>query len=225
VRQVSTGLAVVGVLVQVHRGQYDEASRMVDVYAPLQTSADLQEQACYGCGKAALLLARGDAEAALRLAEAAFDVRETMGISVEYIKEAFAIAVQAALELGDVDTAESLIATVEGLPAGRSPQLLRAQADRFKALLAAQRNDAGEAERLFKNARRLFRELAIPFYVAVSELEQSEWLVAQGRGHEAEAMLAEAREIFERLDARPWLERLTRISPHARESQPVPAGS
>ena len=38
-------------------------------------------------------------------------------------------------------------------------------------------------------------------------LEHGEWLGEQGRADEAEPLLAEAREIFERLGATPWLER------------------
>ena len=215
-RQVSSGLVGVGVLVQTHRGRHDEAHQMVEVYAPLEASADLQEQASYRCGKSSLLLARGDPASALELAEAALSVRDAMGVSVEYVKEAFAIAVEAALALGDVAKAESLIATVDALPPGKYPQLLRAQTARFRARIAARREETEEAERLFKGASGLFRELAVPFYLAATELEYSEWLIAQGRRDEAEPLLAEAREIFERLEARPWLERLDRLAPSVR---------
>ena len=210
-RQLAVSMSQTGVQVHVHRGQYDEASRLVDAFEPLETSADRQEQAAYRCGKASLLLARGDHAGALQVAEAAFEVRDTMGISVEYIKEAFAIAVEAALALGDTDKAERLIATVDSLPPGRYPQLLRAQRARFRAHLAVRRDDAAEAERLFKGAAGLFRELAVPFYLAVTELESSEWLVAQGRSEEAEPLLTEAREIFDRLEAKPWLDRLDAV--------------
>jgi hypothetical protein len=71
----------------------------------------------------------------------------------------------------------------------------------------------------------LFRELAVTFYLAVTELESSEWLVAQGRGEEAEPLVAEAREIFERLEAKPWLERLMQLSPIGRETEAVTASS
>ena len=54
----------------------------------------------------------------------------------------------------------------------------------------------------------LFREIAAPFYLAVTQLEHGEWLTGQGRADEAEPLLAEARETFERLEATPWLERL-----------------
>jgi ATP/maltotriose-dependent transcriptional regulator MalT len=124
-----------------------------------------------------------------------------------------------------VSKAESLIATVDALPAGRYPQLLRAQTARFRAQLAARRDDAPEAERLFKGAAGLFRELAVPFYLAVTELESSEWLVAQGRSDEAEPLLAEACEIFKRLQAKPWLERLGQLSTSVPDSEAATAGS
>ena len=46
-------------------------------------------------------------------------------------------------------------------------------------------------------------------------LEHAEWLAGEGRIEEAEPLAAEAREIFERLRATPYLERLDRL--------PVPA--
>jgi class 3 adenylate cyclase/tetratricopeptide (TPR) repeat protein len=207
-RQAFTGLASVGVLVHVHRGSLDEAERVVDLFEVLQSSSDVQEQASYGCGRASLLLARGDAAEALQAAEAAFAVRDSMGVTVEYVKEAFGLAADAALELGDEAKVEELVAAVDRLPPGRYPQFLRAQSSRLKARLAVRRRDESEAERLFKGAAGLFRELAVPFYLAVTELEYAEWLSAQGRAAEAEALLAEARETFEILAARPWLERV-----------------
>jgi hypothetical protein len=53
--------------------------------------------------------------------------------------------------------------------------------------------------------------MGIPFWMAVALLEYAEWLVGQGRMDEATASLTEARDIFERLGARPWLERLQRV--------------
>ena len=72
--------------------------------------------------------------------------------------------------------------------------------------LAGPGEDA-RAEDLFKGAVGLFRELATPFYMAVTQVEYAEWLVGHGGAEIAEPLLAEAREIFERLEAGPWLER------------------
>ena len=54
----------------------------------------------------------------------------------------------------------------------------------------------------------MFREFGFVFYLAVTQLEHGEWLVGEGRDAEAEPLLSEARETFERLRATPWLERL-----------------
>jgi ATP/maltotriose-dependent transcriptional regulator MalT len=202
-------LASVGVLVHVHRGSYEKASEILETFAEFETSSDVQERASFACGKSSLLLARGEAADALRIAEDAFRTRDAMGVTIEYVKEAFVVAVEAALELNDVAKAEALIGAVDGLPPGRYPQFVRAQSSRFKARLA---DDSADAERYFKGAAGLFRELAVPFYLAVTELEHSEWLVTQGRAEEAEPLLAEAREIFERLGAKPWVERMEAVS-------------
>jgi hypothetical protein len=46
--------------------------------------------------------------------------------------------------------------------------------------------------------------------------EHGEWLVETGRAEDAEPLLAEAREIFERVGAAPWLERLDALAEPAR---------
>jgi hypothetical protein len=62
----------------------------------------------------------------------------------------------------------------------------------------------------FEQAIGLFREIEVPFYLAITALEFAEWLTTQTRGTAAEPLLTEARGIFEGLGARPWLERLER---------------
>jgi hypothetical protein len=130
-----------------------------------------------------------------------------LGLAAEYMKELFVVAADAAFVLNDDAKVEDVLAVVEHLPPGRASQAHQAQASRFRARLAAERGEADEAERLFKRAAGLFREIATPFNLAVTQLEQAERLVAQRRAGEAEPLLAEAREVFEQLRATPWLER------------------
>jgi len=59
-----------------------------------------------------------------------------------------------------------------------------------------------------ESAAALFRELGVPFWLGVTLLEHGELLAASG---EAEPLLTEAEELFERLGARPWLERLEQV--------------
>src|SRR5262249_20731645 len=97
--------------------------------------------------------------------------------------------------------AEELLQIIEGVPAGTRPPYLDAQARRFRARM--DRDPSG-----FEVAAATFRELDLPFPLAVTLLENAELAGS-------ETPLAEARETFERLEARPWLERLERSRPGA----------
>ena len=97
---------------------------------------------------------------------------------------------------------------------------LDAAAYRFRARLAG--DDPG-ADRRFTEAATRLSELELPFHLAVVLLEHGEWLTAQGRRGDAEPFLAEARETFERLGAKPWLERADGQLPAGREPEPVGA--
>ena len=73
------------------------------------------------------------------------------------------------------------------------------------------RGDSSTASAGFVAAADLFREVELPFERAVVQLEHAEWLAAEGRAEEAATQAGEAREIFERLRATPWIERLDRM--------------
>jgi predicted ATPase/class 3 adenylate cyclase len=204
----------------VHRGRLDEAKRMVDAVGEFEHSADVQERYYYGSARAQILLAEGKRAEALRVAETVFALREAMGIGADAIKEAFVLAVQAALELGLLDKAKELLAVVEGVQPGMRPQFVNAHVSRFRAHLAARGGEGQEAERLFKRAAGLFHELAVPFHVAVTRLEHGEWLAGEGRAEEAEPLFAEAHELFERLDAKRWLDRIDQVRLGERAAAP-----
>ena len=199
------------VAIHCHRGDLAAAGDLIERYAVLRDSADLTERASYAQPEAMLLNARGRHVDALRVASAAWAVRRAAGVSSESIKETFAVAVEAALALGDRTRAEELVADVESIRSG-TPQSMRAQAMRFRARMAAAAGDDDRADRLFRGAASLQRELATPFPMAVVVVEHSEWLAERGRGDEIEPRLAEAQAVFARLRATPWLERAERIS-------------
>jgi predicted ATPase/class 3 adenylate cyclase len=205
--------------VKVNRGHLDDADHDIRLFEELGSSADQQEQAQYRVAEASVLLAKGDATGALVAAEAALGTRDANSITFEAVKEAFVVSVEAALRLGDADKAEELLAMVEGLPPGRFPPFLRAHVSRFRARLGSPR-----AEDLFKGASALFRELALPLYLAVTELEHAEWLAARSSHEEAQPLLRDASEIFEHLQAAPWLERVTTLESSQHEAaSPTPA--
>ena len=205
-RQAYPTVSSICVTVNVHRGDLEEAERWTTLLGEFASSADAQERAGHACGRARLLLMRGDPAGALEAAQTALDLSDEMGFTQEYVKEALVTALEASLDLGDAARGRELLGLVDDLPAGNLPQFLRAQSLRFRARLAGMAGDE-DAERLFKRAAGLFRELAMPFYLAVTELEHAEWLAALGRREEGEPLLEEARSTFGELAAAPWLQR------------------
>ena len=118
---------------------------------------------------------------------------------------------QAAFELGDQAKIDELLAIIEQAPPGWLTRWLRAIGARFGARRAALQGDAAAAEAGFAAAAGIYREAEVPFELAVVLLEHAEWLAGEGRIDEAAPLAAEAREIFERLRATPYLERLDRL--------------
>src|SRR5437763_16116188 len=96
-------------------------------------------------------------------------------------KEAFAVAVEAALRLGDIDTATELLVTVESLPPGLRSHFLDAQSLRFRAQLAPRQGDTENAERPYTGATARFRERATPLLLALAQLEHDDFLDGEAR--------------------------------------------
>jgi class 3 adenylate cyclase/tetratricopeptide (TPR) repeat protein len=194
------------------RGDLDEAETLIERYTDLCTSADLSERAGYAWPEAQLHLARGRPQEALGVAMPVWESRIAVGVNAETVKELLPIAADAALRIGATDTVEGLLGSIENDRGGIIPQSMRAQTMRFRARLAAAGGDSERAERLFRGAVGLMRELATPFPMAVALLEHAEWLADAGMAAEAEPLLAEARAVFDALRAAPWAERAGNVA-------------
>ncbi len=196
-----------GVLeIHIARGELDEARRMLSLFTHAEASTDVQDRSSYLSARASLNLAEGRLAEALADAEAAIAAASTLGFGAQALKQSVVAGVEAALAVGNTAKAEALISSLEEAPPGRRAPFLEAQAHRFRARL-----ESDEAQ--YQAAESLFRELELPFWRAVVLLERAELLVAQDRAGDAEPRLAEAREIFERLEATVWLERVARAVP------------
>jgi class 3 adenylate cyclase/tetratricopeptide (TPR) repeat protein len=194
--------------IHLHRGEFDQARKLLARFDELSRSGDVQVAGTYNTGLAAVRLAEGNPHEALLAAERSVDARAAMGISSQEIKVGFQHALEAALALDNRDKAQELLAIIDETPPGLLPPYLSAVASRFRARLA---DDAAAAEGHFGAAAAELLALELPFHLAVVQLEHAELLLAQGRGDEAERSLAEAGETFGRLGARPWLERLEAV--------------
>ena len=196
--------------IYVERGQYAEARRVLELLSELAGSADLQDRTVHAGLSARLYRGEGRYEEALAASEIVF-ANNLAGPGSSADKIALSEGLESALALGRVDAAEQLLARIDAVPPGQRPPFLVAQGARFRARLAALRGDEEAAEQGFKTASAVFREHGLTFYVAVTELEQAEWLIEQGRAEDAVTLLAEARAVFDRLGAAPWLERAERL--------------
>jgi predicted ATPase/class 3 adenylate cyclase len=205
------GYVATGVMLKVHRGDLEGAAIDLERFTVLETSADLQERTEYMIAKANLLLAQGDGSGALRTAEEAMEGQRSLSLGDHRVKESVVTAVEAALLLGDPTRADTILDVFRSLPPGRRTPFHLAQSMRLGAKVSLARGDQAGVEVGFKGAVGLFREMAFPFWMAVALVEQGEWLLGQDRADDATGLLTEAREIFERLEARPWLERLERV--------------
>jgi class 3 adenylate cyclase/tetratricopeptide (TPR) repeat protein len=197
--------------IHVRRGRFAEARRAHGVFADAITSDDMQERATAQGGSALIARAEGRFEDALADATKALGARVELGIGHEAMKDALIEGVESALALGRNEEADDLLAIVSAIPPGRQSPYLDAQSYRLRAKLADLKGD-DEVETGFKRAAGMLRELETPFWMAVTLLEHGEWLVRQGRGGDAKPLLDEAREVFERLEAVPWIERTDAVA-------------
>jgi class 3 adenylate cyclase/tetratricopeptide (TPR) repeat protein len=192
------------------RGLMEDAERALAPFTGFGESPDLQERCAYLSVRAALLRAQGKHAEAVSSGREAVEARRGLGAYTPGVKIGLVEAAEAAFALGDLGIVRELMEVVERLRAGDLTPFLQAQAARLGARLAAASGDSGGIEPRFKDAAGLLREIGVPFWLAVTLLEHAEWLTAQGRTDEADPLLGEARALFERLKARPWLERLTK---------------
>ena len=207
----SQGYVSFGAAIHVHRGDLEAATERVAMFADFANSSDLQERTEQANAEAVVSLARGDADAAVRAARRALEPIGTLGLWHYSVKESLVLGVEGALLRNDIETAEEFLAMIDSLPAARRTRFLQAHSHRLRAQLAERRGDSHLVQPAFEAAVGRFREVSLPFWLAVTLLQESEWLHAHHRGSEAVALLTESRGIFQRLAATAWLERVEKL--------------
>ncbi len=214
-RQAFSPVFPIGSMIHLYRGDHDEARRLAQVYEILAESADVQERATYAGSMARILLVEGDPAGAAGAAAFPLELRETMGQRQEYIKEAWVTALEGALGTDDLHAARELLAIVDELPPGSTSQFLQGHAARFRARLAAAEGEKPEADRLYRRAAALFRDMNFPLYLGATLFDHGIWLTQGGSDDQAGPLLGEARELFQRLRAQWWLDRVDARSERA----------
>jgi class 3 adenylate cyclase/tetratricopeptide (TPR) repeat protein len=206
------GFVSFGTAIYAHRGDLDRAAERVSMFADFANSADVQERTDQACAEAVLSLARGDAGATVRAVKRALEPLATLGTRHHAVKEALALGIEGALLGDDVGTAEEFLAMIDALPAGRRTRFLQGHSHRFHAHIAARRGELDQVLPGFEAAAQLFREVSLSFWLAVTLLEEGEWLHGEHRFGDAASLRGESREIFQRLGATRWLERASQLT-------------
>jgi hypothetical protein len=164
-----------------------------------------ESEAIQLCGGALLAasavhLRLGESDAALALLNEWVPGMVDMGVADE---ELFPEALRLALACDDAPLAAQMVATVESFAARESLPLHRHVLTTVGALLAESRGEHEAALAGLATAAAGWCEFGMPYEEAQALLGQGRCLVALGRGAEAAAPLAAAREIFARLGAKP----------------------
>jgi predicted ATPase/class 3 adenylate cyclase len=196
-------------LVHVHRGELGAARRRLDAAASAATAEEAQNRVLYALVEAAILRAEGRPEGALAaVSQRSMVERDWLTNRHPFFKFALVEAIEAAFDLDDLDRVVELLGEWERMrPTERTP-FLEGHRARFLARLSLRRHENDDVEARFEEAEAAFAGLAMPFPLAVAQLEHGEWLTAAGRPEDASQVLTAAREAFQRLQATPWLDRL-----------------
>jgi class 3 adenylate cyclase/tetratricopeptide (TPR) repeat protein len=207
VRRTWTALWVT--MIWAGRGELHEARRHLAMAEQDLDRNEVQAVVGYHAVEAFVRLAEGKPAEALQSAEVALEGRGTLGLA--QIGDALDCALLAAFESGQDEKVDDLLAIIEQAPVGSLSPGLRAIGARFGARRAALHDDSVTAAASFTAAARILRECGAAFDLAVVLLEHAEWLSGEGRVDEAAPPATEAREIFERMRATPYLDRLDRL--------------
>jgi predicted ATPase/class 3 adenylate cyclase len=198
-------------LVHCEQGNLDTAQDVLHEHEWQREAEQADTAAWFVAVEARILRARNRPAEALAAADRGLAHREELGITHVVIRCCLVEALEAALELDDHAKADELLALADTLQPGQLTPSLKAQRHRFHARLDARRGHHDHVDHNHRAAETIFREHGLAFDHAATQLEHAEWLIEQGRFEQAQPLLAEARETFEHLDAKPWLDRLAAV--------------
>jgi class 3 adenylate cyclase/tetratricopeptide (TPR) repeat protein len=211
--------------VRIRRGDVEEARRVFDVVKARADMHNHDVRVRLGATEIELLNAEGSHAEALTRAELLLESIPKLGLPDIGIKRALAHGVSAALELGELDAADAMLAMARQARPGLVTPVLRGQLARLDARLSALRGNHDAVEAGFETAITAFRDLGTPFELAVAMCEFAEWLEGQGRQEDAVTFAVESRGLFDGLEARPGLDRVETLLNGASSSAHVTARS
>ncbi|HXY45273.1 MAG TPA: adenylate/guanylate cyclase domain-containing protein [Acidimicrobiales bacterium] len=216
------------------RGRAEAARHYLLAASAWAESDEVQSKANYTATEAAVALAEGDRRHALETARRAIDEALLRGLAVahEAIRLAFPVALEAALDVGDLEEVERLVDLLATRPAGEVPPFLSAQVTCARALLAAARGEDEVVEEGLVGAEASFRDLGYPYWMARTQLQRAEWLAGGGRVEESAKLAGDVADIFDRVRVPPLFARARALAepavmpaPNTSEAESALSGS
>ena len=201
-------LVIIDVIVHCEQGNPEVAQTVLDKQEWQRDAEQPEIAAAYAAVEARLLRSRNRLAEALAAAERGLAHHRELVITNPFVKLCLREAIEAALELDDHRKADELLALADLLQPGQLTPSLQAQRHRFHARFDARRGNHDRVDHNYRRAETIFREHGLAFHHAVTQLERAEWLATQERAGDAQPLVTQARETFEQLEAKPWLERL-----------------
>ncbi len=191
------------------RGNLDASREHFSVCAAWPEGDDMQFRAMHAAGQSAVFLAEGESRRAFEAARRVFDVAVSGGLAVahETVRIAFPLAIDSALDLGDLEEADRLAESLATRPPGEVPPFLRAQVTRAVALVAHARGEDEAVEEKLVAVEMTFRDLGYQYWTARAQLDRVQWLADQRRLDESARLAAEAAATFNTVGAAPMLAR------------------
>ena len=207
-------IASVMMIVLGDRGEVDAALALESMFDKMTDSTDVQDRTLERIARGNAARLRGDLEAAAGFLDQCLEALPLLGLGHANVHAGLVQAIDVAVQRGDETRLGRYIGIVEEAgPGNRSPQL-RAQQARARARLdSLQGGEDAAIDRNYAMCVGILQERGIIFYRAVAQLEWAEWLVAQGRPDQARELVEEARTVFERVGAKPWMARANAVLP------------
>jgi hypothetical protein len=188
------------------RGEAAEATALLASWARSEPFADFQAEGCRVWALAFTALAEERFEDVVALVRPGIESPANPAVLESHLD----LAGAAVRDASGADTLTELLDLADAADVAKPPSSV-AGIEYLRAKAAALRGE----EPAFERAVALLRESDRRATLAIALVEQAEWLVSRGRPDEAAPLVAEARESFERLRARPWLERLDALAPQS----------
>ena len=193
------------------RGDAKTARDLVAGMTELPVTEEIQYRAAGGWMHAVIADVERRPADALAASIEVLAILPELGFTSDPLRWAWPLASRCAYELADTAELERLDERIASYRPGEIPPMIQAERELNRARLAARTSDPSAGD-LFAAAIAIMRAKSTPYPLAHGLVDYAEYLSSAGRSDEGAALIAEAREIAERLGARPLVVRTSALT-------------